>query len=125
MLVSAGGGRSVAAKVAWVVHWATRSCCLAAVAAQTVLLSIEVRRAMGHRLPVRGLAGQFALFVVTVVLSGAVFRLTAGLRPVDAGRRLRRSKSLRLAAVHAHHRGCRCAWDGLPGRCAGRRQPAA
>jgi len=125
MLVSAGGGRSASAKVAWVVHWSTRLCCLAAVAAQTALLSIEVRWAMGHRLPFRGLAGQFGLFAATVVLSGAVFRLTAGLRPVDPRRRLRRSRALRLAAVHAHHCGCRCGWDGLPGRCAGRRRPAA
>jgi hypothetical protein len=36
-------------------------------------------------------------------------------------RRLARSKALRLAALHPHD----CEWDALPGRCAGRRRPAA
>jgi hypothetical protein len=125
MMVSAGGGRSVSAKVARVVHWSTRLCCLAAVAAQTALLSIEVRWALNQHRPASGLAGQFGLFVATVLLAGAVFRLTVGLRPVDSRRRLARSRSLRLAAIHAHQCGCRSGWDGLPGRCAGQRRPAA
>src|SRR5205807_784440 len=82
---------------------------------------MELGGMVRHHGPIGQLAGQFGLFVATVVLAGLVFRLTAPLRPADPRRRLARSEALRLAAVRPHE----CGFGGLPGRGIGQRRPAA
>ena len=82
------------------VAWLTRALTVGAVAAQGVLLAIEVIWARRDHTPISEAAGrQGGLFAVTIVLAALVFWLTAQMRLADPLQRLRRSEGLRLAAI--------------------------